>query len=249
MKDKDAYYFPHDSNARNDYKILRLRAKFGWEGYGVYFATIEVLREQTNFKLGKDSVEALATALGMDFINIQVIVNLLVELELLKREDGGGLYSESLITRLQHYKDQKEFYREMGRKGAKAKREKKLNPLKPPVSSKVNKIKENKTKIDNNYFEDVFLLYLPEFVNKLSLETWKEWIDYKRGTKKKITKLTAEKQLKFLLKQADPVECINQTIRNGWIGLFEVKDATNKQIGASPDELARIATDYAIKQK
>jgi len=100
-----------------------------------------------------------------------------------------------------------------------------------------------------NYFEDVFLLYLPEFVNKLSLETWKEWIDYKRGTKKKITKLTAEKQLKFLLKQADPVECINQTIRNGWIGLFEVKDATNKQIGASPDELARIATDYAIKQK
>ncbi len=32
--EKDAYYFPHDCNARNDPKILALRSVFGAEGYG-----------------------------------------------------------------------------------------------------------------------------------------------------------------------------------------------------------------------
>lgn len=33
-------YFPHDSNARNDAKILKVRMKYGAEGYGVYFMRI-----------------------------------------------------------------------------------------------------------------------------------------------------------------------------------------------------------------
>ena len=145
MKEKDAYYFPHDCNARNDYKLLRLRAKFGWEGYGIYFAIIEILREQTDYKLGKESAEALSTAIGKPFEWMQDFVNGLIGLELLNKVDGGGLQSESLINRMQHYKDTKEFYREAGRKGAKARWHKGLTPLKPPNSIKVNKIKVNKS--------------------------------------------------------------------------------------------------------
>lgn len=48
---KDAYYFSHDSNARNDPKILALRFVHGAEGYAVYFMLIEILREQPGYKL------------------------------------------------------------------------------------------------------------------------------------------------------------------------------------------------------
>ena len=49
--EKDAYYFPHDCNARNDPKILALRSVFGAEGYGVYWMLIEIRREQPDYKL------------------------------------------------------------------------------------------------------------------------------------------------------------------------------------------------------
>ncbi|MBR1435052.1 MAG: DUF4373 domain-containing protein [Bacteroidales bacterium] len=42
-------YFPHDSNARNSKKLLRLRARHGAEGYGAYFMILERLREEDGF--------------------------------------------------------------------------------------------------------------------------------------------------------------------------------------------------------
>lgn len=48
---KEAYYFSHDSNARTDEKIVALLMKHKWEGYGLYWALIEKLRESTCYKL------------------------------------------------------------------------------------------------------------------------------------------------------------------------------------------------------
>lgn len=39
--EKDAYFFSHDCNARNDPKILALRSVYGAEGYGVYFIQLK----------------------------------------------------------------------------------------------------------------------------------------------------------------------------------------------------------------
>ena len=33
-------YFSHDSNARNDERIIRLRMKYGAAGYGVFFMVL-----------------------------------------------------------------------------------------------------------------------------------------------------------------------------------------------------------------
>jgi len=57
---KDAYYFPHFSNARNDSKLMRIRRIFGIEGYGIYFMLLEILRDQQNFKYPLEGVEDLA---------------------------------------------------------------------------------------------------------------------------------------------------------------------------------------------
>ena len=54
---KDAYYFPHFSNARNDSKLMRIRRIFGIEGYGIYFMLLEILRDQQNFKYPLESID------------------------------------------------------------------------------------------------------------------------------------------------------------------------------------------------
>ena len=42
-------YFPHDSNARNDERLVNVRMKHGAAGYGVYFMLVERLREDQEY--------------------------------------------------------------------------------------------------------------------------------------------------------------------------------------------------------
>ncbi len=65
-------------------------------------------------------------------------------------------------------------------------------------------------------------------------ETWDSWLKYRKEIKHKIMPTTAKKQLKFLEQQPDPIACIEQSIRNGWRGLFPLKD--NNGCGYSDDE-------------
>ena len=51
---KSTNYFSHDSNARNDEKLVRLRMKQGAAGYGVYFMILERLREEADYMSAKD---------------------------------------------------------------------------------------------------------------------------------------------------------------------------------------------------
>ncbi len=55
-------YFNHDGNARNDIKLIRLRSKIGYEGYGIYFAVLELLFSEEN-KLCIDDYDTLAYGL------------------------------------------------------------------------------------------------------------------------------------------------------------------------------------------
>lgn len=63
---KDAYYFSHDGNARNDIKIVRLRRKMKMEGVGIYWCIIEMLRETKGHELPLSSIEDIAYDLDCD---------------------------------------------------------------------------------------------------------------------------------------------------------------------------------------
>ena len=73
---KDAYYFSHDSNARNDQRIIKLRRKLGAEGYGIYFMLIEILRDQVGYRLGLDDdiLENISYDLRVDMEKVEDIV-------------------------------------------------------------------------------------------------------------------------------------------------------------------------------
>lgn len=62
--EKQSYYFSHDSNARNDIKIMKLRQKHGMAGYGVYWCVIEILRDTADYKLSEQDIEVISFQLG-----------------------------------------------------------------------------------------------------------------------------------------------------------------------------------------
>ena len=57
---KDAYYFSHDSNAKDDPKCVMLIEQLGLEGYGIFWVLIETLREQPTYKYPMALLPALA---------------------------------------------------------------------------------------------------------------------------------------------------------------------------------------------
>ena len=65
----------------------------------------------------------------------------------------------------------------------------------------------------------------------LDLIAWDNWIDYRKEIKKPLKPSTIKQQLKFLeANKYDHEEIINQSIQNGWTGLFEIKrHATQKR--------------------
>ena len=57
---KDAFYFPHDYNARNDERIMYILSKYGVQGYGIYWFFVEQLHDEPNSKLKCSLLEVYA---------------------------------------------------------------------------------------------------------------------------------------------------------------------------------------------
>jgi hypothetical protein len=57
---KDAYWFTHDSNAKDDPKCILMIEDIGPEGYGIFWILIETLRDQPDYKYPLSLLPALA---------------------------------------------------------------------------------------------------------------------------------------------------------------------------------------------
>lgn len=161
-------YFSHDSNARNDDKIINLRMKYGMEGYGIYFCIIERLREEPSYTAKKDY-----NAIGFDLhADAEKVRNVVESFGLFAfTDDGECFYSESLNDRMAHMDGKRTKRSEAGKKGAAKRWDSKAvaMPTKPDSNAmamppsddskamamptetdgnktKLNKTKENKTK-------------------------------------------------------------------------------------------------------
>lgn len=92
---KDAFYFSHDANARNDTKLLPIRMKYGMRGYGIFFGIVELLREANNYQLPKNW-EAIAYDLRESASDIEDIVSNYQ----LFTVNGSTFWSSSLKARM-----------------------------------------------------------------------------------------------------------------------------------------------------
>jgi hypothetical protein len=119
---KDAYYFPHDSNARHDPKIVTLCSRYGLVAYACYFQAIEILREQKNYELDQELGKAITTswqsysnAITPDITS--KIFDDMFKFDLLKIVNGK-IISPSLIERMSHLEEIRRKRSEAGKAGA-----------------------------------------------------------------------------------------------------------------------------------
>ena len=140
-------YFNHDSIARNDYRIIKMRSKLGMESYGIFWAVLEMLFTEEN-KLCVEDYDSLAFGLQCD---AKVLKQVIEDFDLFVVEDGC-FYSRRLNNHIE----------EINNKSNKAKQSinKRWNntnvirTYNDSNTSKVNKSKVNKSKSIENRIVD-----------------------------------------------------------------------------------------------
>jgi hypothetical protein len=182
---KEAYYFSHDSNARQDEKIIKLRMKLGWEGYGLYWALIEMLRDAKDYKLETD-YESIAFELRTECERIKSVI----EDYGLFYVKKGMFYSTSLLNRMKLREDKSNKAREAAKKrwaksadNQQDTSESNANGMR--THSESNAIKGKESKVKENKDIDTCL----------SFDDFWDMYDLKRGIencKKKYSKISEE---------------------------------------------------------
>nr|WP_326184242.1 DUF4373 domain-containing protein [uncultured Oscillibacter sp.] len=241
--EKDAYFFSHDCNARNDPKILALRSVYGAEGYGVYFMLIEILREQPDYKLSVNKYiwSTLAMQMQVDASRLeQIITDCCTEFSedghTLLVNDGKYLFSTSLLRRMGKVDDISNLRREAARKrwenqpckvsggsdgcnGDANAEQSDANKRKAKQSKeKQSKGKETKADIFGDFASgDAELLSALQGFEEMRVKIKKPMTD--RAKKLMLTEL-----VKLSTDRNTQIAILNQSVSRSWAGVFALKD-------------------------
>jgi hypothetical protein len=108
---KDTFYFSHDFNARNDIKIKKLIAKHGYLGYGIFWAIIEELYNNTNvlpndydcisFDLRCDAsvIKSIINDFDLFIVDAESFGSLSIQRRLNERNEKSKKARESVLAR------------------------------------------------------------------------------------------------------------------------------------------------------
>ena len=113
---RNTFWFRHDYSARNDEKILALRALHGNEAYGIFWMLVEYMAESSTGWISMTSMTGLAIGLGVEAEKLNAVVGECIKLELFVEKDG-----RFTSMRLQSHKSEREQNRKTGRLGGMAK--------------------------------------------------------------------------------------------------------------------------------
>ena len=190
---KDAYYFSHDSNARNDQRLMKVRMQYGMEGYGVYFGIIEILREQKDYTLTFDDIDSISFDLRVDKEKIEDIVE---NYDLFEIKGHTMFYSKSLMRRMLALDEKRQKLASAGKKGGLSKARKMLEAKsKQGSSSKVKESKVNKNKVnDINKRMLLFKESLEKHSNQYNKDIIENFFNYWSEPNKSNTKMKFEQQ-------------------------------------------------------
>ena len=143
-------YFPHDSNAHEDMRVIELRMDYGWEAYGLFWALLEVMRIADDYSIS-DNIKPLAYKFQIKPDKLQAIIDRCLELKLLTKVDNM-LYCKELNERMIAVES-----KSANAKKAAEKRWSNADAMQTHSERnaiKVNKSKVNKTKINKSISKD-----------------------------------------------------------------------------------------------
>ena len=101
---KDVIWFRHDSNSRRDPDIVKVRAKFGIEGFGIYWAPMETLRESDTGRKPLDDLSSWAYDMHIEPERVEAVVQYCVSIGLLKQADGA-IWSERMLREIENCRE------------------------------------------------------------------------------------------------------------------------------------------------
>ena len=178
----NAYYFSHDSNAKDDPKCMLLIDQLGLEGYGIYWVLIEVLRDQPEYKYPLNLIPILARRYNTTAEKMSTVVK---NYGLFNFDEENNFFSLSLNKRMDKVNISIEQRRNAGLISAEKRKSQLLlttveRPLNDCSTMKRKEKKGNEIKIkENNRFIQPTILEILEYCkernNKVDAE---RFIDY-----------------------------------------------------------------------
>lgn len=182
---KDAYYFPHFSNARHDRKLKRVIKELGVEGYGIYFMILEVLREQPGLSYPLEDIDLLADEFKTSEPKVRTVI---ANYDLFTIDEKECFFSAKLEEYLEPYFKMKQQRIEAGKASA-AKRKQLLlgaNVQQPnndrSTTVQQSKVKKRKVKeIKKENFETFYNLEIEKNINSQNIEKYKQLIQILKG--------------------------------------------------------------------
>ena len=138
---KEAYYFSHDSNAKDDPKSSLLIEELGLEGYGIYWVLIEVLRDQPGYTYPLRMLPIIARKYNTTTPKVETVIR---NYGLFSINEVDNFFSLSLNARMQQKESKSLKAKESVALRWSKKYENDTNVL--PTLNEGNTIKESKVK-------------------------------------------------------------------------------------------------------
>jgi len=223
---KESFYFQHDYDAKDDPRILNLRAEFGVEGYGVFWMLLESMAKQEDTKLDRGAIGGLSLGYSIPKERLIAIIDFCIK-ECLFCEENNAFWSE----RMKEHKNFRFSLSEAGKQGAK-KRWKNRGAIATPMQRK------GKERKGNTY--DV----RPE-TNSLydSIDNMCEKYNLKNKVNKKSLDIIVERYLTKIKMKVEMQHCITWLIDKG------KKDISTQRIGNWFKKAYEIQKRDELKQK
>jgi hypothetical protein len=174
MSKKDAYYFSHDSNAKDDFKCMLLIEEIGLEGYGIFWILVETLREQESYKYPLKLLPSLARKYNTTLAKMRVVV---LNYGLFMLEDEKFFFSNSLNRRMELMNSKKALARLAGIKSGEARKlksEQKSNGRSTDVQQMLNNERKEKERKEKERKEKAEIEQDINLLKKLSQKSAKE---------------------------------------------------------------------------
>ena len=226
MTTKDAYWFSHDSNAKDDPKVVMMIEQLGLESYGIFWVLVEILREQPGFRYPLQLIPAIARRYNTTSEKVKAVI---MNYGLFIIEDDEFFFSQSLNRRMLPLLEKKE----QARIAANIRWEKQrklcdnngVDADAMRTHSGGNAIKVNKSKVNN---------IIKERLGDDFTEVVEDWLAYKNEKKQTYKSERSIKALCTKIKELSGGDVntagkvIDQSMANNWAGLFELKHEVKK---------------------
>lgn len=202
-------WFKHDTDAHTSLKLQAVIEKFGLEAYGYYWVCDELVgKEGENFKLKpeKNWKIYMRKFVGIEIEKQEIFLEFFAEINLIDKKalKLGSLFIPKLGERADEY----------------TKRVRRVS------EQDTDNVPLEEKRIDKKRKEETAL---PDWLDK---KVWNEWVEYRKEKKKSLTQRSIDLQLKELAQNIPTHKAIiEQSIRNGWVGLFALKEEAKKYNG------------------